>query len=346
MATPSTCSLQRPGRPLPQQERDAVYPYKVRMVSASTEEATVAALASMHTVGAMRNKPDEHGTPVKLRDLRQPAQAYPIGGRMEDDHVTTTRFNPLEPAEELFEYYSSGERKRMRAACESCHERKLRCIMLRCGQCQQCYNRKRTCVLRTKRARTTGKFGSAHPYIVEGHGISMGGLTSGIMPMSEYNSTERRPGMASNGGMVSSAPAMTKSEIRPALGQAAGPHVASPSDVLAHQQVNEQMYQLFQPNQMMLAHQSHPQPQPMAMLIMPSGQSMYVPIQSVGTIISSGPMPSGMPILSSHAQMLAPHMHQSSISGCMPVQVSARMVLPANGGYTMATQRPRSHKAF
>jgi len=38
------------------------------------------------------------------------------------------------------------------------------------------------------------------------------------------------------------------------------------------QQVNEQMYQLFQPNQMMLAHQSHPQPQPMAMLIMPSGQ--------------------------------------------------------------------------
>ena len=41
----------------------------------------------------------------------------------------------------------------MRTACESCHERKLRCVMLRCGTCLHCYNRKRVCKPREKKRR-------------------------------------------------------------------------------------------------------------------------------------------------------------------------------------------------
>jgi len=37
------------------------------------------------------------------------------------------------------------ERKRVRTACVSCHERKLRCIMQPNGKCQHCTNKQRPC---------------------------------------------------------------------------------------------------------------------------------------------------------------------------------------------------------
>ena len=59
----------------------------------------------------------------------------------------------MAPAVPQNQFYSSGERKRSRAACVGCHERKLRCVMLMGGSCEQCVRNWRTCVPRVERKR-------------------------------------------------------------------------------------------------------------------------------------------------------------------------------------------------
>ena len=72
----------------------------------------------------------------------------------------------------------NGERKRVRSACVSCHERKLRCVMLPSGSCQQCTNKGRPCVPRVEKKR--GRPRSA--YVEYGVQPMIGLMPAGFAP--------------------------------------------------------------------------------------------------------------------------------------------------------------------
>ena len=48
------------------------------------------------------------------------------------------------------QFYPSGERRRCRAACMCCWERKLRCTPLKCGSCLNCVEHDRQCIPRVQ----------------------------------------------------------------------------------------------------------------------------------------------------------------------------------------------------
>ena len=88
------------------------------------------------------------------------------------DHANDDE-EPITPQEK---YYPSGERKRVRSACVACHERKLRCIMLKKGSCRHCLEKQRPCTPRVEkkrgRPRNSGRPhfsqpGFAPPYAVQ-----------------------------------------------------------------------------------------------------------------------------------------------------------------------------------
>jgi len=129
-------------QPLPQVEVTAVPPQDPSVAQALAGMAALpAAVVLQDKNGGAAAPPMAEAQCVVVSAGDAPAVAAPAV----DD--------PLQPIEEQAEYYSSGERKRMRTACESCHERKLRCVMLRCGTCLHCYNRKRVCKPREKKRR-------------------------------------------------------------------------------------------------------------------------------------------------------------------------------------------------
>ncbi|KAL1530025.1 hypothetical protein AB1Y20_000950 [Prymnesium parvum] len=66
------------------------------------------------------------------------------------DEPNESDMEPLEPQDE---FYPSGERKRVRSACVACHERKLRCVMLKKGVCRHCTEKQRTCTPRIEKKR-------------------------------------------------------------------------------------------------------------------------------------------------------------------------------------------------
>lgn len=256
------------------------------------------------------------------------------------DAASTSHCNPLEPAEELIEYYSSGERKRMRAACESCHERKLRCIMLRCGSCQQCYNRKRTCTPRVKRGRTPCKSSGHLPYGMTGGHVMAMGANPAMMSMPEFARGDRMAGMPIPCAQPTTTHAMMLPERRDA---SMGGHMVLPPDMMISQQTQEHVLPLYQPNHLLL-NQGQSQSAPMAMVAMPSGQSMYVPMHSVGTMLPGSTMVGAPPQMSHMAAGPLP----GQVPGCMPMSMSARMAGPpaAMGGYLPHAAMARSHKSF
>jgi hypothetical protein len=68
-------------------------------------------------------------------------------------HAFASVDDTMQPADPGHELYASGERKRVRSACVACHERKLRCVMLKTGTCQQCLDRDRPCEPRVEKKR-------------------------------------------------------------------------------------------------------------------------------------------------------------------------------------------------
>ena len=78
------------------------------------------------------------GSPNSQPLVGQAPDAFALtttAGRAEDAEndegaVVEPPFDPMAPAVPQNQFYSSGERKRSRAACVGCHERKLRCVML------------------------------------------------------------------------------------------------------------------------------------------------------------------------------------------------------------------------
>ena len=101
------------------------------------------------------------GSPNSQPLVGQAPDAFALtttAGRAEDAEndegaVVEPPFDPMAPAVPQNQFYSSGERKRSRAACVGCHERKLRCVMLMGGSCEQCVRNWRTCVPRVERKR-------------------------------------------------------------------------------------------------------------------------------------------------------------------------------------------------
>ena len=72
-------------------------------------------------------------------------------------------YNPMAPADPQDQFYASGERKRNRSACNHCHERKLRCIMLQCGSCQLCIDKGLQCIPRVEHKRGRQRFEEGSP---------------------------------------------------------------------------------------------------------------------------------------------------------------------------------------
>ena len=72
-------------------------------------------------------------------------------------------YNPMAPADPQDQFYASGERKRNRSACNYCHERKLRCIMLQCGSCQLCIDKGLQCIPRVEHKRGRQRFEEGSP---------------------------------------------------------------------------------------------------------------------------------------------------------------------------------------
>jgi len=58
----------------------------------------------------------------------------------------------MEPVEEE-SFYPSGERRRCRSACVACCEKRIRCVMLKCGSCSKCVDRGIECVARVGKKR-------------------------------------------------------------------------------------------------------------------------------------------------------------------------------------------------
>lgn len=80
----------------------------------------------------------------------------------------------MEPLEPQDEFYPSGERKRVRSACVACHERKLRCVMLKKGGCRHCLEKDRICTPRIekKRGRPRNSELRSRPQLYVGPGMN------------------------------------------------------------------------------------------------------------------------------------------------------------------------------
>jgi len=90
------------------------------------------------------------------------AAKRPVSESSDSESTTATDHDvPIAPAEppakvartaqlvpEQPQFYTSGGRRRCRAACMCCWERKLRCSMLQCGACLNCVERNRMCIPR------------------------------------------------------------------------------------------------------------------------------------------------------------------------------------------------------
>lgn len=128
--------------------------------SATTaSEAKAVAHSDKISVGspAGNEEPILAGAPMAAKDYCQDIDGSEDSGGdsgrdglVDADGRTSSEMEPLEPQDE---FYASGERKRVRSACIACHERKLRCVMLKKGVCRHCSEKGRICKPRIEKKR-------------------------------------------------------------------------------------------------------------------------------------------------------------------------------------------------
>lgn len=123
-------------------------------------EPEVSEADTQSATGMHKDRPELEGTDAPNTELKQAAECDEEDAQSGDvetqpamESVEDQNGSDMEPLEPQDEFYPSGERKRVRSACVACHERKLRCVMLKKGICRHCSEKQRTCTPRIEKKR-------------------------------------------------------------------------------------------------------------------------------------------------------------------------------------------------
>ena len=155
--------------------------------SNETEQANEQFRQAMHPAQASRQMADfgkrklDATYDAESNETEQADEQF--GQEMHTSQAPRSGMEPMERPTGELQFYPCGERRRCRAACTRCWERKLRCTMLKCGACLNCVEHKRQCIPRVHNRRPSQL---RHLGPDAGEVLMMGGALTAMDPVPQY----------------------------------------------------------------------------------------------------------------------------------------------------------------